>query len=220
MPVIIPAILSDSIVIIQSQLNRVIDESSLKRVQVDIVDAEFADELTVSPIDLATLETGELGIDIHLMTNDPINDVVECSQVPGIQGIIAQIEHMSSIPAFIEHVKTNNLKVGLSLDLYTPVENIPLEHLKQLDYVQIMGIKAGAQGREFVGQVVLEKIAEIAALRDREGIKQLELIVDGAINPDTAKECIHQGARSLAVGTYLWNSSDLQVALDAFSATF
>src|SRR5260221_11264305 len=104
MALIIPSILSDSLSDIAHKLDRLHRETKLTRVQIDITDPDFVHELTVSPIDLVNLTTHDFQIDIHLMTNDPINDVIECSGIPSIHEIIARIEHMSPEEAFVDHV--------------------------------------------------------------------------------------------------------------------
>lgn len=213
---IIPAILSDSLSEVELQLHRIATETNLKRVQIDIVDGEFADNITVTPIDLISIDTKSISIDIHLMTNEPSNDVVECSQVPGISLIIGQVEHMGSQKDFIEHVKSFHLKAGLSLDRYTPIESLDIEQLKQLDCIQVMGIAAGEQGRAFGGEPIFQKIEKLSSLVTSLGLKS-EILVDGGIKPDTAKGCIRAGATGIVVGSYLWNSSNLQTELDQLS---
>ncbi|PWU23776.1 hypothetical protein C5B42_01985 [Candidatus Cerribacteria bacterium 'Amazon FNV 2010 28 9'] len=216
---IIPAILSDSTETIQSQLDRVQNETELTRVQVDIVDAEFSDETTVSPIDLLQFHNETIDIDIHLMTNDPINDVVECSQVPHIRGIIAQIEHMSSQHAFVEHVKSYNLRVGLSIDLTTPIEELDPQVLGSLDMIQVMDIQAGAQGRPFGGEKALKHIREIKQVLEEKGLEHIEVLADGGINTRTEIDVIDSGADALVVGSALWNATDLQEAIEKLQRT-
>lgn len=214
---IVPSILSDSTLVIQEQLDRIAAESQLHRVQIDIVDPDFADEITVSPIDLVDLNWHGFIVDIHLMTNDPINDVVECLQVPGVSCIIGQIERMPSQADFIEHVKSNNLKVGLSVDLSTSFESVEEAQVKNIDALQVMDIRAGAQGRDFGGELALTHIRQARELLQAAG-KPIELLVDGGINVETAKQCLAAGADTLIVGSLLWNSPKLVPAIAALQA--
>jgi ribulose-phosphate 3-epimerase len=208
MAIVIPSILSDSLDAVQSQLNRIQLESNLNRVQIDIVDPDFADEVTISPIDLLQLDLHAFVIDIHLMTNDPINDVIECTQIPGISTIIAQIEHMSSQKDFCEHVHSFGLRWGLSLDLSTTIEALDSDVLPTLSSIQVMGINAGAQGRPFAGEIVYEKIKSIRAINSG-----IELLVDGGIGPENAGELERLGASGLVIGTDLWESDNLAGAI-------
>ncbi|MEK7458389.1 MAG: hypothetical protein AAB612_02820 [Patescibacteria group bacterium] len=206
---IFPSILTDSLDLVQEQLNLV--QGFVSGVQVDIIDGEFADNITIHPIDLQHVSVGNLTIDIHLMTNDPINDIVECQSVPNLRAIIAQIEHMPSQKDFIDHVKSFGWKVGLSLDLYTPENEIVDDILKQLDILQVMSVKTGYQDQDFQ-QSALEKIKQSA-----ERLKTLnptcELFADGGITPITWKLCKEAGATRAAIGHDLWSSQNIAESL-------
>ena len=205
---IIPSILTDSVEVVQSQLDRLKQETVLSRVQIDIVDSEFAPEITITPIDLASVDLHEFEIDIHLMTNDPINDVVECSEVKGIKTIIAQVEHMSSQKEFIDHVESYKISAGLSLDIYTPVEAIEMMSLSKIKVVQLMSNEAGTQGQSFKTELVLPKIQHFMDIKNQNGY-DFEILVDIGINPETIILVEGAGASGVAVGSFLWKSDNL-----------
>ena len=207
--IIYPSILTDSPSLVQKQLNLVL--GLVQGVQIDIIDGEFADNTTVTPVDLQTLTFGSLSVDIHLMTVDPINDVSECESIPNMRAVIGQVERMSSQSSFIEHVKSYNWKVGLSLDLYTPISAIDNRLFSMLDIVQIMSIHAGSQGQEFK-LAAIEKIKELRTLI-RKASLHTELIVDGGLNPQTLRYCKDAGAGSFSVGSYLWSSCSVAESL-------
>jgi pentose-5-phosphate-3-epimerase len=123
-----PSILTDSVAEVERELgllNSVADQ--LAAVQVDIIDGEFTDNLTISPIDLIGIHFGDIPVDFHLMVVDPVNFVYECKQIENARVVIGQIERMHSQADFITECKEFSLKPGLSLDLYTPVESIDAE---------------------------------------------------------------------------------------------
>jgi ribulose-phosphate 3-epimerase len=213
--IIVPSILTDSLDTVQKQIDLTLSVG-LSRVQVDIIDPAFADEVTITPVDLMDVDLKKLDIDIHLMTNDPIGDVVECGQIPKIKTIIAQIERMSSQKAFVEHVKSFAVDAGLSVDLYTTLEELDPDVLLHTSIVQIMGNKAGKQGQKFAGDIILEKIRNIAAARTALGATFL-IAVDIGMTPENAKLATEAGADMVTPGSYLWNSSDLRLAIEAYS---
>jgi ribulose-phosphate 3-epimerase len=176
-------------------------------VQVDVIDGEFADNITIHPVDLKDMSVGNLSVDIHLMTNDPINDVVECQDVPNMRAVIAQIEHMPSQQDFIEHVKSFGWKVGLSLDLYTEDAEISDEILKQLDIVQVMTVKTGYQNQAFQTSA-LETVKRVAA-RLQNINPQCELFVDGGVTAESWKLSKAAGATHAAVGHDLWSAKNV-----------
>ncbi|HKY73932.1 MAG TPA: hypothetical protein VJ246_01315, partial [Patescibacteria group bacterium] len=58
--IIYPSILTDSPSLVQKQLNLVL--GLVQGVQIDIIDGEFADNTTVTPVDLQTLTFGSLSV--------------------------------------------------------------------------------------------------------------------------------------------------------------
>ena len=86
------------------------------------------------------------------MTNDPINDVIECSQVPGIHEVIAQIEHMSSQAAFVDHGAAFCLRVIHTSDCDPAAMPANPAKIRPSEYGTLM-------------QIRLTTIAVIAAIR-------------------------------------------------------
>lgn len=212
---IVPSILTDSLETVQEQLDKT-HSVGLSRVQVDIIDPEFAEEITIHPIDLLEVNLKGLEVDVHLMTNDPINDVVECSQIPGIKTIIAQIERMPDQKDFAEHVISFKIGVGFSLDLYTPVDELDEEMFKIATIIQVMGNKAGKQGQQFIGAPAIEKIKQLDAVR-RTGNHSFQIAVDIGMTPENARFCREAGADIVTPGSYLWTASNLQSAIESYT---
>jgi ribulose-phosphate 3-epimerase len=214
---IIPSILTDSLEIVQEQITKT-QSIGLHRVQIDIIDPEFAEELTIHPIDLLDIDLQGVEVDIHLMTNDPSKDVVECSQIPGIKTIIAQIERMPSQKDYLEHVDSFHIGTGFSLDLYTDVEELEEVALKGASIIQVMGNKAGKQGQAFAGAPILEKISQLHKLREKHGYTY-QIAVDIGMTPENATACKQVGADLFTPGSYLWTAPNLQRAIESYAQT-
>lgn len=209
---IYPAILTDSIETLESQLDFV--SSLVEVVQIDYIDANFAEEMTLTPSELESIDFRGLQADIHVMTNDPFNELKEIETIGShVRAVIAQVERMPSQRAFIDEVKLGKWKVGLSLDLFTPIDAIDEDVWKDLDVVQLMAIEAGKQGQVFES-AVLKKIFDIRAYLLEHNLST-ELIIDGGINPSTLAQCKKAGADSFAVGSYLWKSDDISASLSS-----
>jgi ribulose-phosphate 3-epimerase len=206
---IFPSILTDSLELVQEQIRLV--AGKVEGVQIDSIDGEFTDNITITPIDLKEIDPMGLAIDLHLMTNDPINDLDECQAVPALRTVIAQVEHMHSQQEFLTQAKKYGWKVGFSLDLYTPSDAIDEDILSQLDLVQVMMIRAGFQGEMFQ-ETALDTVREVRSLLDKHHL-QTELWVDGGINPETWALCKKAGAIAAAPGSYLWESQNIAESL-------
>lgn len=206
---IVPAILSGNLGEVQRWLETAKDLPDCQLVQIDIIDGWFADNMTITPTDLLELDFGQLQVDLHLMTEEPMDFVFEAlefkDQLP-IISITAQIEHMTSQTVFVEQVKNVGWQVGLSLDLFTPAEAIDADLWTYLDLIQVMGIEAGFQGQEFASQA-LETVKDV-----KEILKKLELdtmiVVDGGVKLSNVSKIIESGADKVMVGSALWQATD------------
>lgn len=206
---IFPSILTDSLEIAQEQLDLV--QGLVSGVQIDIIDGEFADNITFHPVDIASLTTHNMTIDIHLQTVEPIDYVVECERIQNLRTIIGQVERMSSQKDFIDHVASYGWSAGLSLDLYTPTTAIDEDQWKRLRAVQVMTIHAGFQGQKFE-PIAVQKIREVRKyLNDRR--LNCDLFVDGGITPETFRLCKDAGATHYTPGHYLWASQNIAESL-------
>ncbi|MBI3290495.1 hypothetical protein HYZ78_03815 [Candidatus Microgenomates bacterium] len=191
---IIPAILTNDVNELREKLELL--NGVVERVQIDIIDGVYADNKTILPDILMEIETGLL-IDFHLMTKEPVDWVERC--VRGLADrIFGQIEQMSSQNEFIGRVQEVGVKVGLALDLDTPVEKIEPEVFLNLDAVLVMSVAAGFGGQEFDARV-LDKIKKLDAIRSRDSTP-FRICVDGGINENNIREIVAAGADEVAVG--------------------
>lgn len=205
---IIPAILENSIDEIQKKINLV--EGLVERVQIDVVDGIFADNLTVSPVDLLGVDFFDLGVDIHLMTEEPMDLIAECVNLGGKVKdlrIIGQIERMSNQAEFVRLGIVVGYKIGLALDLFTPVSSIKPELFLQLNCILLMSVRAGFQAQKFDRRVI-DKIVEAKKL-----YPQTAVLVDGGLEPDSISKCRAIGADQFAVGSWLWEHKDIALAI-------
>ena len=208
---IIPTILTDklSIFVEQVEWTRARTEE-VPIVQVDIIDGEFAPSLTLFPDDLAGIDFGELKIDWHLMAIEPLDyawDIFNLENLP-TRSLIAQIERMSDPRGFIEAVTSHNFKAGICLDLYTPVEEIESSWFEQgLKIIQLMTVKAGAQGQAF-SPLVFEKLAELKKTYGQQiETYGVEIMIDGGVNQQTLAELLERTPLRIdatGVGSALW----------------
>lgn len=212
---IYPAILSDSVDEVASQLKAAQSLDGVEAVQIDVIDGRFADNMTVTPLDLLGLDFGQLEIDFHLMVEEPmdyLNEILDCKKLLPTGAVIGHLERMTDQAEFVEAALDNKIKVGLSLDLPTPVEEIETQVLPNLDYIQLMAIEAGFQGRKFQ-PLVLEKIRELSSLRQAQSLK-FELIIDGGVKQDNLKQLKDLMVDGVAIGSWLWNNDNLQSVVD------
>lgn len=207
---IVPAILSGDVAEVQRLLDMAKSLPDCQLVQIDIIDGWFADNVTVTPTDLLELDFGQLQVDLHLMTEEPMDFVFEAlefkDKLPAIS-ITAQIEHMTSQLVFVEQVKNVGWQVGLSLDFFTPAEAIDADLLPKLDLIQVMGIEAGFQGQEFSSQA-LETVKDVKEILKKQELETM-VVVDGGVKLNNISKIIEAGVDRVVVGSALWQAEDL-----------
>lgn len=212
---IYPSILTGSAETAQEQLHRLdgdkLQELGVVAVQFDVIDGQFADNLTLSPLDIAELDFNGWQCDLHLMVDEPLDFVFETESVKDrlpIRAVIGQVEHMSYQVPFLEEVRQQDWKVGLSLDLHTPVEAIDEASWQHLDIVQVMGNYAGKQGQPF-NPAALETIKEVAAEIKVRGLS-CELLLDIGANPENIDQLYKAGVTGICPGSLLWKSESIE----------
>lgn len=207
---IIPAILTGDVAVIQKQIELVEENMpEVEAVQIDVIDGNFAPKMTVTPSDLGEVDWQEFEVDFHLMVDEPLDyfrEAVEMGSRLPVRGVIAQIEHTSDVGLFLEEVRRQGWRGGISLDLYTPVEEIDWQWLDfGLKTIQLMAVEAGEQGQKF-NNLVLEKVKEVRAELKKRGVdeSEVEIWVDGGVKPELVEAIQDAGADGVAVGSALW----------------
>ena len=199
---ILPAILSETREDLIEKISQV--EGLVDRVQVDIVGRAFSPQPSVGIETLEGVGSGLL-LDVQLMVREPVTFLNRCDSI-GVERVFGHVEYMQNQEEFIEHAFALGMQVGLALNLSTPVSTIE-KVIEQIDALLLMAVPAGKSGQKF-DPAVLPKIGEAANF----GL-DIPICVDGGITPSTIVSCIEAGAREFAVGSYLWQSSDIGKAL-------
>lgn len=214
---IYPAILTDSVDVFEQQLEIIKSESRAEVVHVDIIDSFFVDNLTIEPIDLTHFDFGKLKIDFHLMTEEPLGfaeEIINCLEYLPVRAVIGQIEKMTSLSDFVDLLIERQLNPGLSLNLFTPDEEISDDVFKKLSVLQLMAIEAGEQGRKF-DHLVFPKIEQVKK-RAEQLNPNLEIIVDGGIKIEQLPLLKPLNLGGVAVGSALWQNENPNKMLESF----
>ena len=211
-----PTVITDSIDEARDKLYRCSQSDEVSIAQVDVIDGQFADNITITPTDVAQWKIENLELDFHIMTVEPINEVYELlafkNMIP-VRGVIAQIERMSSVEDYVQEVKKQGWSVGLSLDLFTPVSAIEEHIWEDLDIVQVMANEAGHSGP--FDSRALEKLTQVDQKR-KSLDNEIELVVDIGVSPENIRKIVEAGADSVAVGTSIWSKPSIKEAIEDF----
>lgn len=210
---IIPAILEKSSLEVQKKVDRV--RGLALRVQIDVIDGVFADNMTVGPLDVLDVDFSAIAVDIQLMVEEPvgfIDELVQLRERVSSLRIIGHVERMSNLEDFIKEGHRANCEVGLALDLFTPLSAVTSSIFDNLDCLLLMTVKAGSQGREVFNKNAVEKIRQAASEARRRALRA-PIIADGGLDAKSVAVCARAGANDFAIGHYLWQHEDIRKTL-------
>lgn len=202
---IIPAILTKDFQELQEKIKKV--ESYVDWVQLDVMDGQFVDNTTWNnPADLKNLKT-KLKLSVQLMIKNPEEHLDEWID-SGVERIIFHYTSTKKHKEIIEKIKKAGLQVGLAINPETHIEVVD-DLIDQLDLVLVMTVQPGRGGQKLLEET-LTKIKKL-----REKYKDVNIEVDGGINPETASKVIQAGANLLVSGSAIFNSDDIEKTIQA-----
>ena len=182
---------------------------------VDVMDGRFTKNGTSEKMRLYAEYLNQITnipMDVHLMVTN-IKGYIDSYNIFNPNIITFHLEACKSdeeVEKYIEYVKENNCKVGLSIKPETPVEKI-YKFLPKINLVLIMTVEPGSGGQKFI-EYTENKIVNL-----KNKIEELKLDtlieVDGGINLET-KEIVKQAGADIAVvGSAIINSKDFRYTI-------
>lgn len=173
----------------------------------DVMDGHFVPNLSIGvPVVAGIARHTRLFLDTHLMITDP-GKYARAFVDAGASSITFHIEVAEQPRALIKQIRSLGVKVGVSLNPGTPVENV-LEVVDAVDIVLVMTVWPGFGGQKFMSDC----LAKIEVLAERLGPEQW-LEVDGGVNLETAPLAIAAGADTLVAGSAIFRDEDPGEAL-------
>ncbi|KAL7564571.1 hypothetical protein ACA910_017919 [Epithemia clementina (nom. ined.)] len=98
----------------------------------------------------------------------------------------------------------NNMQCGISINPYTPVEEIfPLLQSGLISVVDVLAVEPGFGGQTFQSHV-LSKVATLRRWKEEEWLSYFDIMVDGGVNAATASRIVQAGANVLVSGSFLF----------------
>jgi ribulose-phosphate 3-epimerase len=195
---IAPSILSFD----HSQLREVVEamgREGADRIHFDVMDGQFVPPITFGDGLVAALRPcTHIGFEAHLMTMTPERHF-EAFAKAGCSRIYFHVEATSHAHRLVQALKALGVEAGLALNPATPaVSAAPL--MEDLDAVLVMTVNPGWGGQKFIA-AMLPKIEAIRKMR-----QDIDIEVDGGVDPSTLPLCMKAGANLFVVGNYLVKS--------------
>ena len=193
---------------------QILEKANVEWFHIDMLDGTFTNTHAFPVEDLKIINTAtDFPMDIHLMTNHPIESLPEYIEAGGDM-LTAHVEAVNP-RKYIDAVKKYDKMVGLAVNPDTPLSSI-VDYIGELDRILIMTVVPGKTGQSFI-EAPLSKVKEARQLIDKRNYN-VELCVDGGINEKTAPLAIEAGVDVVVSGAGILYKDDMIKAVEDLRA--
>ncbi|MFA4905729.1 MAG: ribulose-phosphate 3-epimerase [Candidatus Margulisiibacteriota bacterium] len=201
---IAPSILSADFSRLGEEIKKV-EAAGADLIHIDVMDGHFVPNITIGPLVVkACRKITKLPLDVHLMIENPDRYIPDFAKA-GADIITIQVEASKNLEEDIELIKRNNCRPGVVVNPKTPIESV-FPVLDKIVMALLMTVNPGFEGQKFMPEV-LPKIKELKKNIERRALN-VDIEVDGGINPQTAKEAVKAGANVLVAGSAIFYAND------------
>jgi ribulose-phosphate 3-epimerase len=209
------SILAANFAILREEIKNISD-SGADSIHLDIMDGHFVPNISFgTDIVKAIKKESRIPLKTHLMISNPEKYVDEFIEA-GSDTIIFHQEAVIHCDRLIDYIKNKGVKVGISIIPSTPEYVLQYIH-KKLDEILIMTVNPGFGGQKFLSSQ-LKKIHNIHLMTNN--ASNIDIGVDGGINPDTLKECAKNGANLAIAGNYIFSGNDYKLKVSELRKSF
>lgn len=184
------------------------EDAGADELHLDIMDGHFVPNLSMGPaiVEMARKTVG-IPLNVHLMLSHPeqyLNTFIDA----GADTLHIHIEAECSVPESLVRIKELGAKPGITLNPDTSARMV-VPVLEIADEVLCMTVRPGYGGQAFMPEV-LSTIQTVRDLSNKVGKNDMEIMVDGGINAETAVLCAQHGANAFVAGTFLFKADDMK----------
>jgi ribulose-phosphate 3-epimerase len=139
---------------------------------------------------------------IHLMANNPekfIKNLLKISQINRVYLQHGAFDDKVHLEMSVNEFKSRNYEIFLVLN---PNEDVSIieQYSEIISGVMLMSVEPGKEGQEFI-ESTNEKLSTLRKIHP-----EIEIVIDGGLNPKTIAKLVLAGVNSLCVGSYISSS--------------
>ena len=204
---ILPSLLAADFGRLAEEIRRA-ESSGAEALHLDVMDAHFVPNLSFGPDVVALAKRTAPGFyrNVHLMMSRP-DLYLETFAKAGAQTLQIHVEADCDLHHELGRIRSLGMKPAIVLNPETPVERL-VPYLGEVDEALVMTVHPGYGGQKFIAEC-LEKVTYL-----RERRHELDIMVDGGVNAETAVLAAKAGANQFVAGSYLFKQEDMRRAVD------
>lgn len=209
---ILPSLLAADYGHLASEILRARDAGA-DALHIDIMDPHFVPNMSFGPdfVALARRVAPSFYRNVHLMMSRP-DLYLERFADSGAQTIQIHVEAECGKADALRKIHALGLRAALVVNPETPVTALE-PFLGDVDEILVMTVRPGHGGQKFMSEC-LEKAKWL-----RRRLPQMDIMVDGGINAETAALAVAAGVNQLVSGSYLFRQDDMAAEISRLRAS-
>ena len=203
---VLPSFLAADLGHLADELHRA-EASGADAIHLDIMDPTFVPNMSFGPsiVDFCRKTCPNFYRNVHLMMSRP-DLYLEAFAKAGAQTLQVHVEADCDLHAVLRRIRATGLRNAIALNPETPVARIE-PYLGEVEEILVMTVHNGFGGQKFIADC----LPKLAYLRER--LPEVDLMVDGGIDAETAALAARAGANQLVAGSYLFRQADMKAAV-------
>ena len=190
----------------------IIDKSNADWFHLDVMDGLFVPNISFGmPIVKSIRQMTKKPLDVHLMIVEPERYIDKFIEI-GSDILTFHVEATTKIDYIIDKINQSSIKSGIAINPDTPISKLE-NYITKVDLICLMGVHAGFGGQKFIKKT-FNRLEELKNLINSKNSSAL-IEIDGGVNENNFERLKNLGADVLVAGSYVFNSSDYNAAIDS-----
>lgn len=204
---VLPSFLAADLGHLADELRRA-EASGADAIHLDIMDPTFVPNMSFGPsiVDFCRRTCPNFYRNVHLMMNRP-DLYLEAFAQAGAQTVQIHVEADCDLHTELRRIRAWGLKNAIVLNPETPVALLE-PYIGEVDEILVMTVHPGFGGQKFIDDC----LPKLTYLRAR--LPNVDLMVDGGVDAETAVRAARAGANQFVAGSYLFKQTDMKAAVE------